>query len=200
MKYAWIALVFLLGCCTGCKPKVMLFTAAPRIVTSKDTVQLRWKTRGKAAMSFSRQRVARPPTDSVDLLDFVLVAAKWGKTSAPFLQQVQLVAEESQDPLSMPITGLEGDTLIAAGIKDTLLYRGFEMVSVMSLSHRPIVAVHDGVTTLLPDSGIIVTTLQGLPYSGPWILKSALTPIEKTDRSKIPNTFDARTIIKLIKH
>ena len=193
--------LLLLACCwLGCQPKVFTFTATPRIITAKDSVHLNWRTRGIATMSFYQDRIAHPPGDSADALEFVLVATKGGKESAPFRQQVTVVAEQSRDALSFSLTGRDGDTLLASGIKDTTLYAGFEIVAATGLSHRTIILSHNGVTAMLPDSGVTVTTLQGLPYDGPWSLKSPLTPEEKNKTAPIPNTLDALFTIKPIKH
>jgi hypothetical protein len=184
----------------ACKPRVFYFTATPRIVSSKDSVRLSWKTTGKAEMIFYQDRISNPPGDSADMLEFVLTARKWGKTSAPFKQSVKLVPQQSRDVLSFSLTGQEGDTLIAAGIKDTNLYRGFVLISIASLSHRPIIVVHNGMRAVLSDSGVAVTALRDIPYDGLWTLKSVLTPAEKGNKALIPNTLDAMTIIKPINH
>ncbi len=200
MRPSLCLLFLLIFALPACKPKVLYFIAAPRIVSAKDSVRLSWRTRGKAEMIFYQSRITNPPGDSANMLDFLLVARKGEQTSAPYKQTVRLVSPQTRDVLSFSLTGREGDTIIATGTKDTTLYRGFAIVAMAGLMHRPIFAEHNGRTVLLPDSGITVTTMADLPYDGVWTLRTILTTREKSDRTLIPNTLDVITIIKPINH
>lgn len=190
------AAVILIYICffAACKPRIYQFKATPPTSTGQDSVRLDWQIRGKASVLFSQKRIAQLPNDSINILEFKLVAHKAGIDSFRTIL-VPVVSDMSIDQVVFRADSLSGDTLVAAGIKDTLNWEHFVIEKLSAASPRNLTITHAGITALLADSAWS-TAWQGLPYSGNWVIKSALTTAEKKDHHLIPNRVALKVVIK----
>ena len=188
--------VIVSGVLTSCRPKIFSFTASPKTVSSKDSVILSWKVRGKPSMRFDQLRIANPPGDSLHLLQFSLVVEKGNKKPAHQTQSVTVLPGLSMQLMPVRIIAISGDSLVAKGITDTLLWRNYFVYSVTGNENRPLVVTHNNITDLLPDSVTESFAWKQLPYSGEWEVKTQLTKPEKDDHSKIPD----RIVLKVMIH
>lgn len=185
------------GSLLSCQPKVLMFKAEPPLVTSTDSVHLSWQTKGRASMSFDRKKIARPP-DSVEVLEFTLTATKWGRRSAPEVRQVIFGPAQSRDDLALELVAQQGDTLVYAALKDTNVYRHFNVASQSGSSGGHITLLHGGRQCALTNSGGPSTCMQGLSYAGQWEARMKITAAQQLDRHSIPNTYTILTTITKI--
>ena len=186
---------FLLLCMSSCKPKIFSFTVSRHIVTSKDSVHLEWKVRGKPDLDSFQKRIPYFSGDSVDLLQFKLTVRKGRKKPVSKTLEVKLVPALYKDYLAIRVTGRDADTLVARGIKDSM-YHDFNIESIASRNNRKMMVVHGGREVILSDSGSQIQTLKGLDYEGPWILRTLLTQEEKQNPRLIPDRFNITAIIQ----
>ncbi|MDQ2721194.1 MAG: hypothetical protein M3Z26_15710 [Bacteroidota bacterium] len=178
----------------SCTPKIN-FTASPAVITKGDSVLLNWKINGKPTLLFDRRKIAHPPDDSLEILEFTLSVQK-GKKVKYIKRQVSVLPKGSADRVVFMTNDLRGDTLIAEGIKDTALWSGFEIISVYSLSSRPINILHAGKKSELKNPAIPSYAWEGTTYAGLWKIMSLLTEAEKQDHSTIPNQLEIKVLIR----
>jgi hypothetical protein len=179
----------------SCKPKIYSFSASPRIITDRDSVHLSWLVRGKPELVFHQKKIRYFASDSLQLLQFSLVAAKGNSRTAPLLLEIKVLPLLYRDILVFPVTGRHGDTLVASGIKDSL-YQDFKIESMASMSSRKILVEHGVYQTMLYDSGLRSKSFKDLDYSGPWKIQSLLTREEKENPRLIPDQFMISVFIK----
>jgi hypothetical protein len=179
----------------SCKPKIYSFTASPRIVTDRDSVHLNWVIRGKPDITFHQKKIRYFNDDSLQLLQFTLVALKGNSRTTPRLIELKVLPLLYRDILIFPVNGRHGDTLVASGIKDSL-YQDFKIESINSMNGRKMLIGHGIYETMLYDSGARSKTLRGLDYSGPWQFQSLLTAEEKENTKLIPNQFMIAVFIR----
>ncbi|MFL5809950.1 MAG: hypothetical protein ACJ749_10550 [Flavisolibacter sp.] len=173
----------------SCKPRIISFTAEPTRVTSKDSVILKWKVKGKPLLMFDQVMQANPPADSMHLLEYTLYVTKGRKNAAHQKIQVLLLPAESQQALALRIESLvpSSDTAIARTFLDSSKWTGFIITSLSAVSNRTIVLSHAGQTGTLQDSSTKSETWRGKPYAGQWQILLPLTMQEKNDRGLIPD-------------
>ncbi|HET7002962.1 MAG TPA: hypothetical protein VFI33_16665 [Puia sp.] len=181
-------LLLILVSINACKPEVYSFTAHPKIVTEKDSVHLHWAIRGKPELTFHQKKVAYPGGDSLQLLQFSLVAEKGGSRSAPSLLELGVLPLVYRDLFVLPVTGRHGDTLVAMGSRDSL-FQDFQVESMTSVTGRKILVEHNSFRTMLYDSVTRSKTFRGVDYAGSWKFQSILTPQEKANPKLVPGQF-----------
>jgi hypothetical protein len=180
---------------TSCKPKIYSFSASPGIITNSDSVHLNWVIRGKPEMVFHQKKIPYFAGDSLQLLQFSLLAVKGSTRTAPRLLEIKVLPPLYRDILIFPVTGRHGDTLIASGNKDSL-YLDFKIESMASMSGRKLLIEHGVYQTMLYDSNLRSKSFKDLDYSGPWKFQSLLTPEEKENPKLIPDQFMISVFIK----
>ena len=188
-------LLLLLVTINACKPEVYSFTASPKIITDRDSVHLHWVIRGKPELTFHEKKIPYPGGDSLQLLQFSLVAEKGGSRSAPRLLELSVLPQLYRDLFALPITGRHGDTLVADGVRDSL-YQDFQVESMTSVTGRKILVQHSTYQTMLYDSVTRSKTFRGVDYTGAWKFESLLTPEEKRNPTIIPKQFVIAVFIK----
>lgn len=179
----------------ACKPEIYSFTANPKIITNRDSVHLHWDIRGKPELTFHQKNIPYSGGDSMQLLQFSLVAAKGGSRSAPSLLELNVLPQLSRDLFVLTVTGRHGDTLAATGIRDSL-YQDFQIESMVSVTGRKILVEHNTYQTMLYDSVTRSKTFRGVDYYGTWKFESLLTPEEKVNSKLIPTQFVIAVFIK----
>jgi hypothetical protein len=179
----------------ACKPEIYSFTANPKIITDRDSVHLHWSIRGKPELSFYQKKIPYSGGDSLQLLQFTLVAVNGNSRSAPRLLELNVLPPLYRDLFVLPVTGRHGDTLVAGGIRDSL-YQDFQIESMTSVTGRKILVEHNTFYTMLYDSVTRSKTFRGVDYYGSWKFQSLLTPEEKVNPKLIPNQFVIAVFIK----
>ena len=182
MKY--FSCIAVLTFLVSCQPKVQSFSAEPTRIGAGDSVRLIWKTRGTASMSYRQTKVYLPP-DSVETLEFILTARRWNKVSAPSVRQV--VVGQQRDMLALGLDSLQGDSLVFSAEKDTA-FHGYIVGSLLPRSADPITVRHSGQICLLRVNAP-GDCMQGLPYSGRWVVKRKATAAELADRHQRPGNY-----------
>ena len=172
----------------ACKPEIYSFSANPRIITERDSVHLNWSIRGKPELTFYQRKIAYSGGDSLQQLQFSLVALKGESRTAPRLIELNVLPLLYRDLFILPVNGRHGDTLVAEGIRDSL-YKDFKIESMVSVNGRKILVERGMYQTMLYDSVTRSKTFRGLGYSGAWKCESLLTPEEKANPKLIPNQF-----------
>lgn len=185
----------------SCGPAIRSFQVDQQTITAADSVKVNWDVSGKPTLLIHEQEVAgggsiRPGMAGAGgekFLELTLVAQKNGKEKRQFIQVIVL-PRESVDTIVFPVSMLHGDTLIAAGEKNTGRWGDhFQLTSVRSASGRPLLVQHGGKTVLLDEQNPDTVTFQGMANSGAWEIRSLLTDAEKSDPSKTPATLRLRT-------
>jgi hypothetical protein len=151
IKNLFIAII-VTGLFASCGPKIFSFTAEPKTVFSKDSVILTWKARGKPTMRFDQKHIANPPGDSLSLLEFTLVVEKGSKSPAHKTQSVKLLPPLSLQFMPVRIISISGDSLIAKGMTDTLVWSNYLVYSVTGTQNRQLLVTHNGISSELADS------------------------------------------------
>ena len=147
---------------------------------------------------FDQRKIPHPPNDSLEILEFTLSVQK-GKKEKYKKRQISVLPKESTDRVVLITTDLKGDTLIAEGIKDTVLWDNFQIISVSSLSSRPIVVIHENRRSELKSPGIPSDVWEGTQYAGAWKIMSVLTEAEKKDSTIIPGQLEISVLIRPLK-
>ena len=182
----------------SCAPKVTSFTALPPTITKGDSVTLNWKIKGNPTLLFDQRKITHPGNDSLEVLEFTLSIEK-NKKEKHIKRQVSVLPAESMDKVILATSDLKGDTLIATGIKDTLLWANLEIISVSSASKRTLIVLHNDIRSQLDSSGVISNAWDGSKYSGEWKIMTILTDAEKKDSSIIPGQLEIKAIIRPLK-
>jgi hypothetical protein len=183
-----VCLLLLFITINACKPEIYSFTASPKIITDRDSVHLHWSIRGNPELTFHQKKIPYSDGDSLQLLQFTLVAEKGGSRSAPRLLELSVLPLLYRDLFVLPVTGRHGDTLVATGTRDSL-YLDFQVESMTSVTGRKILVEHNTYQTMLYDSVTRSKTFRGVDYYGKWKFQSLLTPAEKENPKLIPNQF-----------
>jgi hypothetical protein len=191
-------LVFLI--CTlcisiGCGPKVISFSVRPSLtITNRDSVKFNWKIRGTPTLLFYAEDAGDDENPGKQFLTYKLVAHKGN--NYPFSTiALTLVMDTSVDYIRIN-TIRHGDSAVAIGIKDTLLWGTQFMVgSIASNSKRSVSLRHLGKTTQLNAQGDQSAAFAGLTYSGPWEIRTLLSDAEKKDSSLIPPKLSIKAIV-----
>lgn len=183
------------GLLASCSPKIFSFTAEPKTVSTKDSVILSWRARGKPTMRFDQKHIANPPGDSLNLLEFTLVVEKGSKDPAHKTQSVRLLPSLSLQFMPVRISSISGDSLIAKGITDTLLWRDYFVYSVTGTQNRRLLVTHNSITSELTDSLTSSFAWKQTPFAGGWEIKTLLNKSEIEDRSQIPERFILKVMI-----
>ena len=147
---------------------------------------------------FDQRKITHPPGDSLEILEFTLSVQK-GKIEKYIKRQISVLPKESTDRVVLITTDLKGDTLIAEGIKDTVLWANFQIISVSSLSSRPLVVIHANRQSGLKSPEIPSDVWEGTPYAGAWKIMSILTESEKKDSTIIPGQLEVSVLIRPLK-
>src|SRR4051794_37100885 len=109
--YAIIILLFY--SCAG-KPVINSFTVTPVTITANDTVRINWEVKGKPTLLIHQPEL---PDSAEKYLNLSLVVEKGGKEiNRP--AQVTILPANSTTRITFE-TELQGDTLIAAGEKNS---------------------------------------------------------------------------------
>jgi hypothetical protein len=187
-KYFLVLSLALIVVLNSCNPKIYCFTAEPAAVGSKDSVHINWKVRGKPTLMLDHIKIANPPADSLDLLEFSLYVKKGNKSPAHLKRQVTLLPDESFSVMVVRVDSLSpaGDSLVAVGINDSLRWKGVSISTIDNISNRALTIFHGGRTGTLPATSNNSDIWAGLPYADFWMIKSPLTEAEKKDHSLIP--------------
>ena len=188
-------LFLLFAVLTACKPEIYSFTASPKIITDRDSVHLHWSIHGNPELTFHQKKIPYSDGDSLQLLQFILVAEKGGSRSAPRLLELNVLPLLHRDLFALPVSGRHGDTLVADGFRDSL-YQDFQIESMTSVTGRKILVEHNTYQTMLYDSVTRSKTFRGVDYYGKWKFQSLLTPAEKANPRLIPNQFVIAVYIK----
>ncbi len=172
----------------ACKPEIYSFSANPKVLTNRDSVHLHWDIQGRPELTFHQKNIAYSGGDSLQQLQFSLVAVKGRSRTIPHVIELNVLPLSYRDVFVLPVTGRHGDTLVAQGNRDSL-YNDFKVESMTSLNGRKILVQRGMYQTMLYDSVTRSKTFRGLDYSGTWKVESLLTPQEKVNPKLIPNQF-----------
>ena len=183
-----VLVLFILG---SCKPAIHSFKVSPLVITGDQKVQIDLDVKGKSSLEFNEHL----SVDSVQLLEFTLIATKAGKEARKTVQVQKL---KPQAPLDIAfVTGsFEGDMVVASGEKNNNQWSSFQIVSVSSPMSRDITVTHMGRTAIVKSDGSPSLDLSGTTAGGQWSLKTRLTDGEKADSTKIPQELKIRAVIK----
>jgi hypothetical protein len=195
-KISWTFLLALI--LAACKPVIYSFSASPGIVSENDSIHLKWKARGTPGITFHQKKIRYFGTDSLQLLQFILVSTKGAGSYVRRPLEIVVLPNLYCDTLILPVGSRQGDTLVATGIRDSL-YQHFKIDSIVSLNSRKMIVQHGVYETMLYDSNVRSKTFRSLEYAGPWKLQSVLTPAEKENPKLVPEQLMIAVFIKLSK-
>jgi hypothetical protein len=185
----YLVLIFLVF--TSCKPAITSFTVTPLVITGDQKVKIDLDVKGEPSLEFNEHL----SVDSVQLLEFTLIASKAGKEARKTVQ-VQKLKSLAPVEIAFATSSLDGDMVLATGENNNNQWRNFQVVSVSSPMSRDIMVTHDGRSATLKSDGSVSLDLSGTMAGGQWSFKTRLTPGEKADSTKIPQELRIRAIIK----
>ena len=190
-SYLRLLLYSILFLFASCKPAIHSFNVSPLIITGDQTVHIDMDVKGKPSLEFNEHL----SVDSVQLLEYTLIATRAGKETR---KTIQVQKRKPQAPLDITFTtsSLEGDMVVAAGENNNNQWANFQVVSVKSPMSREIIVTHVGRTATLKADGSPSQDLSGTTAGGQWTLKTRLMADEKADSSKIPQELKIRAVIK----
>jgi len=187
---AWILLSFLPSCACG-GPQIRSFSITPQVVCEGERAVLRWDADGAMGMAMEMEPEARDPDCQAvgrDAFALTLVAGKGPEELSRKVEVVQLHGQ-SAEPVVIQTNAIEGVQVIARGEKNVALWGDrVEVVNVAACGHRSLTVQHAGRAASLGADGASSDALAGTTLSGPWELRSPLTPKEQAQPSLRPNT------------
>ena len=184
----FILVLFVIG---SCKPAIHSFKVSPLVITGDQKVEIELDVKGSPSLEFNEHL----SPDSVQLLEFTLVATKDGKEARKTVQ-VQKLKSQAPIDIAFATSSIEGDMVLAAGENNNNQWANFQIVSVSSPMAREILVTHMERSATLKSDGSPSLDLAGTKAGGQWSLKTRLTESEKADSSKIPQELKIRAIIK----
>ena len=180
------------GCAmVGCKPLIYSFDVRPLTITAHDSIRVNWSVRGKPTLLIHTGSTDQP---GFELREYSLVVEKNGK-QAGRRAVVNVLPALSADMIEFDCER-KGDTLIAIGEKNKQRWGDyFTLRDVRSFSGRPLWVSHGGRSAALPADSSISAIFSGLSNSGPWEIKTLLTPEEKKDPGSLPGSLQVQTML-----
>ncbi|HWK05185.1 MAG TPA: hypothetical protein VNS58_16205 [Puia sp.] len=180
-----VRLIFLLAASfISCGPSIHSFQVDQQTITAADSVKVNWEVSGKPTLLIH---------EAEERMELTLVAQKNGKEARQFIQVIVL-PPGSVDTIIFPVGGAQGDTLLAAGEKNSTRWGDhFQLGSVASASGRPLLVTHGGKTVWLDGQNPDTVTFRGMANSGLWEIRSLMTDAEKTNPATAPAVLRLRT-------
>lgn len=183
-----ILIAFIFG---SCKPAIRSFRVSPLVITGDQKVHIDMNVKGESSLEFNEHI----SPDSVQLLEFTLIATKAGKEARKTVQVQKMKPDVSID-ITFATNKREGDMVIASGENNTNQWGKFPIISVMTPLSRELIITHSGRTVTLKSDGSPSSDLSGTTAGGEWSFKTMLAANEKADSSKIPQELKIRAVIK----
>jgi hypothetical protein len=180
---------------TACGPAIRYFVIVPQTITAGDSIKINWSVRGKPTMLLHIDSAVITGDDPhPEYREFTLVSQKRKKEKRSFIQVIVL-PEESEDDIVFS-TIRKGDSLIAAGEKNEIRWgTRFLLKTVSSGSGRTLQVSHGGKTVVLDKEGSGSVQFAGIPNSGEWEIRTAMSDREKADSTTIPAKLTIHSII-----
>jgi hypothetical protein len=192
-KVLAIVLFFCAGVIGSCKPRIYSFRPTPETSSGRDSIRLDWKVKGTASVQFSQRRIAQPPNDSVDVLEFKLIVHK-GKVDSFQTILVPVVGDLTRDFIVLDVGRLDGDTAVATGVKDIGRWKGYVVNQLSGMAGRILIVTHAGISGVVRETALS-DAWSGKPYSGVWEIRSPLTNKEAKDHSTVPDSLTVSVIV-----
>jgi hypothetical protein len=127
-----------------------------------------------------------PDDSTLKLLELILVVQKNAKEVKMF-KQINVREKYGNVNIGF-IPTLSVDTLIAAGINDTVKWGMlFEVIGVASGSSRPLTVTHAGKIADLDQEGNFSDAFNDTPLRGYWEIRSMLTNEERYNLENVPD-------------
>ena len=178
----------------SCGPEIRSFSVRPLTITEGDSVQVNWDVSGEPTLVVNEKRSQND--SSKKYLEFTLVVKK-GDKEAVRLVQVSVLPNESYEEIVFSTTTLNGDTVIAAGDKNSEKWsNNFELIAISSDSLRGLLVEHAGIIVSLDSIGTPSESLKGKPLEGYWKIMSMLKESEKQNIQLAPEKLTIRALIK----
>lgn len=186
---------FLILCLAGCrKPVIRSFQVSPLVITGDQKVHIDLHVKGKTSLEFNEHL----SSDSIQLLEYTLIATKAGKEARKTIQ-VQKLKPSALIDIAFATNSLQGDMVVASGENNTTQWNGFQIVSV-GASARDLTIVHGGRTALVKANEAFATDFSGTSVAGEWLFRTRLTADEQADSSRIPQQLSIKAFIKPSNH
>lgn len=194
MSTAFGVLAALCVCVSSCAPKIRAFSATPSRLCVGDSTTLVWKASGHVSLA------SRPPVEDSGLVPssgsrrfappsttrFELSASRRARTVFA-RQDVVLLPDSAEQPLVFATEPLGRDSVLAAdSLRDAQWAGTLRVRDVSSRSGRGVRVLHAGRAAVLPADGSPSLEFQGVPLSGPWVLRAALLAGEVMDGATAP--------------
>ena len=187
--YLILIILFFLSCSFSCGPSITSFKVEPQTISSDDSIKVNWEVNGEPTLLVHQKQI---PGDSLSkYLELTLVVQKGSKEVKQFVQVTVLPNEGTNEIIFS--TTLKGDTLIAAGEKNSERWGNlFQILNVSNASDRLLIVKHGGKSVELNDTNNTSNALQGTPIEGFWELRTLLNEEEKNDNSLAPEVLKLR--------
>lgn len=193
-------LIFLISItCNHCAPAIDSFTVKPLTITNNDSVTINYQTQGTTTLMFHENMILEDSVKTGEIpikyLEFTLVARKSNKEARRMIQ-VMVLPNESSTEIAF-LTTLHGDTLVAAGDKNSLRWSDkFTVLTIATGSDRNLNIRHAGKVAQLEKNGIPSNEFKGTPVKGDWEIRSMLTKQEKANPDSAPEVLWIKAFIQ----
>lgn len=168
----------------GCSPKIYFFEANTQAISNIDSVQLRWKVRGKPVLLTHVQELPDRRDGLLRRLEYTLVVQKNGKEQTKFIE-VDVLKPDSYTDIVFNVLR-KGDSLYASGIKDVQKWgTKFVIDGVANPATRNLLIIHEN-KAIKVVAGDSTDVFKGTPVSGHWDIRTNLSEEEMKDSSLIP--------------
>jgi len=188
-RVGWTLLGLLASSACG-GPQIRSFSITPRVVCEGERAVLHWDAEGALAITMEIEPEAHDPDCPAvgrDTVALTLVASKGSEELNRKMEMVQLHGQ-SAEPVVIQTNAMEGGQVIARGEKNVTVWGNrVEVAAVAACGHRSLTVEHSGRTASLGAEGASSDALSGTALSGPWELRSPLTPKEQAEPSLRPN-------------
>lgn len=165
-------------------------TATPIILQTDSGIQLALPARDSLTIQ------KKPDSNAADILRYIALVATLRGKEIDSVVQVEVRMDSATDHIAFaPV--LVGDSLVAAGINDTVRWGSvFSILTIAAGSNRSLTVTHAGITRVLDPAERPDTAFRESPIQGEWSINSPLTPDEKDDHSLIPRFLRITITIK----
>jgi hypothetical protein len=191
MRRTPVLLAFLLSSCIGCAgPSINRFEVAPQVLCEGEKAVVSWEARGATGMAVQEETPEEDGHDCVasgrDTLAFTLVAHRGSEERQRRVEVVQL-HQNSTEPIAMRTSAIQGTEVVASGDKNPALWDSrVEVAAIGACQTRTVSLQHAGKTATIEQGKELSDALAGTPVSGPWELRSPLSPEEQRNPSLRP--------------
>lgn len=195
--YVFACLLLLAACLASCAPKVYSFNVHPCThVVLADTVWFDWRVRGQASLLSYEESLDDDENPGSRQIVYKMVASSKKKQAFAPLITVTVLPESSVVHLLGNTIRHPDSAVVCFETDEAVWGTHFLITGIAAETKRSMTVVHAGKTVELDARGSNSSDLDGFSNTGPWEIRTALTPAEKNDSTLIPGKLRLKLTVK----